>query len=137
MIVKDKKTRTILLIVAAALLAAAAFLYFTSDDSALQAVCEKVNAFGYDFAPDDWYAAGGQADTTIAALSGSEDLSEAVVASKAAGFPSDTQKHGEVVLLLGQLGNDDVVTVYIVNGEIELCFVQTLDGELFPLGVKS
>lgn len=135
MVVKDKKTRTILLIVAAALLAAAAFLYFTSDNSALQAVCDKVNAFGYDFVSDDWYVAGGQADTTIEALSSGEDLSEAVEASKASGFPSDTNKLGEVVLLLGQLENDDVVTVYIVNGEIELCFVQTLNGKLSPLGV--
>ncbi|HWS28895.1 MAG TPA: hypothetical protein VN512_02150 [Clostridia bacterium] len=137
MIVKDKKTRAILLIVAAALLAAAAFLYFASGNGALKAVCEEVNAFGYAFLPDDWYTAGGQADTSIEALAGSEDLSEAVAASKAAGFPSDTEKRGEVVLLLGQLANDDVVTVYIVNGEIELCFVQTLGGDVFSLGGES
>ena len=123
-----------MLLLAAALLVAAAFLYFTADESQLEAVCEAVNAYGYAFVPDDWYAAGGQADTTIAALSGGEDLSESEAASKSAGFPSDTERFGEVVLLLGQTENDDVVTVYIVNGTIELCFVQTLDGAIKPLG---
>lgn len=131
-LVKGQKLRTILLLVAAALLAAAAFLFFSADSGELSAVCEAVNAHGYSFVPDDWYAAGGQNDTTIAALTG-EDMTEAVAASKAAGFPSDTEKFGEVVLLLGRAENGDVVTIYIVSGAIELCFLQTTDGEILPL----
>ncbi len=133
-LVKDKRLRTILLVAAAALIAAAAFLYISAGESPLVAVCETVNAYGYNFVPDDWYIAGGQTETSIYALAEGEDLSEAVAASKVSGFASDIQKFGEVVLLLGQTENDDVVTVYIVNGEIELCFVQTLAGEITPLG---
>lgn len=132
--VTDKKTRMIFLAVAAVLLAAAAVLYFTADNSSLKALCGTVNAFGYDFVPDDWYAAGGEADTTILLLTDGEDLGEAVAASRNAGFPSDAEKRGEVALLLARTENDDVVTAYIVNGELELCFVQTLAGAIKTLG---
>ncbi|MEN6472205.1 MAG: hypothetical protein ABFC62_12120 [Clostridiaceae bacterium] len=132
--VTDKKTRLIFLAVAAVLLAVAAVLYFTADNSGLKELCGSVNAFGYDFVPDDWYAAGGEADSTILSLADGEDLSEVAAASLSAGFPSDVEKRGEVVLLLARTENDDVVTAYVVNGEIELCFVQTLDGAIKALG---
>lgn len=134
-LVKDKKLRAVFLVLAAALLAAAIFLTLTAetDLGALKELCAEVNAFGYDFYPDDWYRAGGSANASILELTGEAGILEAVEASKKAGFPSDVYKRGDVALLLGETSGG-VVTAYVVNGTLELCFLQTAGGELKPLG---
>ncbi|HWR24199.1 MAG TPA: hypothetical protein VN366_12055, partial [Feifaniaceae bacterium] len=58
-----------------------------------------------------------------ALLSGAE-LDAAISASKETGFPSDVNKTGDVTLIMANAGGDDVITLYLVNGEIELAFVQ-------------
>ena len=120
-----KRGRWILLIAAGVLLVAAflwnARLNSTSEGARL---CRIVNEFGYALHPDDLYPTGAWNDTSIRALLPETELSDAVAASKSAGFPSDIDRAGQVTLVMANVGNDDVVTLYLVDREIELGFVQ-------------
>ena len=87
-------------------------------------LCRIVNEFGFALHPDDLYPAGAWNDTSIRALLPETELSEAVAASKDAGFPSDIDRTGQVTLVMANVGNDDVVTLYLVDGEVELGFLQ-------------
>lgn len=133
-----KRGRWILLIAAGVLLVAAflwnAHLSATSEGSRL---CRIVNEFGYAIYPDDLYPAGAWNDTSIRALLPETELADAVAASKSAGFPSDIDHAGQVTLIMANMGNDDVVTLYLVDGEVELGFVQvTGTGAVHALGVQ-
>ncbi len=133
-----KRGKWILLIAAGALLVAAflwnAHLSATSEGARL---CRTVNEFGYALHPDDLYPAGVWNDTSIRALLPETELAEAVAASKSAGFPSDIDRAGQVTLVMANVGDDDVVTLYLVEGEIELGFVQvTGTGAVRALGAR-
>lgn len=131
-----KRTRLILLIAAGALILMAAIwslvLYNTGDGDR---ICRQINAFGYTFAPDDLYVAGTWENSSIRALLPEEELTSAIEASLRAGFPSDVDQVGAVALLLANPAADDAVTLFLVNNEIELAFVQTAGGaEIWALG---
>ena len=128
-----KKTRYIMLGVAAGLLLLVVIWFiFRSSSYGLNEVANKINAYGYSFLPDDLFLAYDNADTSIADILEDVDLTLAVEASRKAGFPSDVYKNGGVTLILANSGSD-IVTVYLVDGEIELCFIQTTDGNVRAL----
>ena len=55
-----------------------------------------------------------------------------VSAAKQAGFAADMDRRGEVSILLYQC-DKGVMTIYLIDGEIELCFIQTQSGEVYPI----
>ena len=61
-------------------------------------------------------------------------MADAIAVSLECGFPSDTERVGDVYLLLANMGDDErVLTVFVVNERIELAFIQTLGSdELLP-----
>lgn len=132
----DKKTRYIMLSVAAALvLLAVLWAVFRAPSGALYTVANKINSFGYSFVPDDLLIAYDNANISIAEVMEGVDLEKAVEASRESGFPSDVDKVGGVTLILA---NDEgnIVTVYLVDGEIELGFIQTADARVAALGKR-
>ena len=93
-----------------------------------------LRARGYTVKADQLYNAGSFAGQSIAEVLSGVKLEEAVAASLAGGFPSRVDQAGEVTLLLCALGNQDVITLFLLDGEAELCFVQPLpSGDLKPL----
>ncbi len=133
-----KRGRWILFIAAGALLVAA-FLWNTRLNATSEGarLCRVVNGFGYTMHPDDLYPAGAWNDTSIRALLPETELADAVAASKSGGFPSDIDRMGQITLIMANVGEQDVVTLYLVNGEIELGFVQvTGTGTVRALGAS-
>lgn len=132
----SKKTRYILL-GAAALLLAAALLWGSSIEKtdALARIAKELNEFGFSLVGDDLYVYGEARNTSIRELFPETDLSDAVACSLAAGFPSDIDRVGDVVLLLAKV-KEGVITVYLVNGSTELCFIETETGNVLPLGAE-
>lgn len=127
--------RNITLIAAGALLVIALILAVSiAGDDPLADVAEEINAFGYSLTPEDFYVLGGAGDTSIAALLEKDEaeLAPVIEASRACGFPSDTLATGDITALLANTDRG-VVTVYMRDGNIELCFLQTEEGEILPL----
>ena len=130
----NRQSRYLLIGVALLLVVAAiVWSYIISQNDPLEDLADEMNAFGYSIEAEDFYVLGGAENTTIEAVV-EDDLAAAIAASKAAGFPSNTGAMGEITILLAHLGNDDVLTVYLRDGETELCFIQTGEGEILPLG---
>ena len=69
--------------------------------------------------------------TSIRALLDGQDVSEAVEASLAAGFPSDIESTGDVICLIAP-SQKGVLTVYVVDDAVELAFIQTEEGGILP-----
>ena len=44
---------------------------------------------------------------------------------RALASPSDIDRTGHITLLMANIGSDNVITLYLIDGEIELGFVQT------------
>lgn len=127
--------RNITLAVAALLLIAAVVLSADiARNDPLADLADEINRFGYTLTAEDFYVLGGAEDTSIAQVLGKEgaDLAPAAAASGQAGFPADTQSVGDVTALLAKTDRG-VVTVYLLDGSIQLCFLQTEDGEIEPI----
>ncbi len=101
----------------------------------LSRIAKELNAFGYSLTGDDFYVYGEARRTSVQALFPEEDLSDAAECSKAAGFPSDLHKTGDVLLLLAKV-EEGVITAYLVDGTLELCFIEAENGAVLPLGAK-
>lgn len=132
-----RHTRTMLTLIAVGIIiAAAVWSGIISQNDPLEAVAAELNAHGYSMRGDELYILGGKADSTIReVLSGSEDAAEAeliVSAAKQVGFAADIDRRGEVSILLYQC-DKGVMTIYLIDGEIELCFIQTDGGEVYPI----
>ena len=135
--VMTKKTRLTLMIVALLLLfLVVLWLIFRSSNSELKIIADRINSFGYSFTADDLLVAYDNSNTSIASVLDGVDLDNAVRVSREAGFSSDVDKVGGVTLILANDG-DDIITLYLVDGEIELCFVQTIDGDAVSIKSKT
>ena len=131
--------RNIALIAAGALLFAALIISLTiSGTDPLAALAREINAFGYALRADDFYVLGGAKDTTIEQVlltytqEAETDLAPIVAASEACGFPSNVQAVGDITALLART-DAGVIAVYLRDERIELCFLQTEEGEILPL----
>ncbi len=125
---KDKQ-RNILLIASAVVLALALLLWHgLPADHPYEGVTALLRDAGYTVEADQLYNAGSFPDQSIAGALSGISLDEAVAASRAGGFPSRVEQVGDVTLLLCALENQDVITIFLLNGEPELCFVQSLSG---------
>ncbi len=130
----SNKTRLIFLGAAVLLLAiAAVWSVEIAENDALADIAERLNAFGYSLKSRDIYVLGESRGTSIAAVLEGTDLAEAVAASRAAGFPSDVAAVGDIIAMLAET-EQGVITLYLRDTAIELCFIQTESGEILPLG---
>ena len=131
-----KGTRIILLSIAALLIAGALLLNASiTEKHPYSGAAKTLREYGYTLDDDNFYNAGSFPDSTIQDILAGQDLSEAVAASAAGGFPSDINARGDIMLLLLlTLENKDVVTVFTRDGKAELCFIQRISsGEIMPL----
>lgn len=133
----NRHTRTVLTLIAVGIIIAGAVLSAVIDkQDPLNAVAAQLNEHGYSLDNNDIYILGGEADSTIRQMlmrdEADEDISSVVEASIDSLFPSDIDKRGEITVLIAECDRG-VVTVYLIDGEIELCFIQTEEGEVFPL----
>lgn len=132
----SKRTRILLLALAGLLLIGALLLNASiQKNSRLAALARSLDAFGYAFAAEDLYVAHAGEAESIAALLVGIDLAEAAAASEAAGFPAILDRAGHVELVLAALAGGDVVTIFLLDGEIALAFVQApVSGDVYALG---
>lgn len=129
----SRRTRYILLGIAAVLLISAIIWgALLSRDDALGDVAAALNGYGYSLSREDIYVLGGAKNTSIGGILGDMDLAEPVAASMQGGFPSDVEAVGDIVAMLVST-QDGVITIYVRDGAIELCFIQTEDGDILPL----
>lgn len=130
-----KRTKILLITAAVVLLAIAAALNYKLEYLSERAkICNRINEFGYSLGFDDIYVTGDTPNVSISELLPDIELKEAAEASKACGFPSDVTRVGHITVALAALSENEVATVYIIDGEIELCFIQILDSdEVYPL----
>ncbi|HOR12454.1 MAG TPA: hypothetical protein PKX46_00910 [Clostridia bacterium] len=131
---KRKKAGTY--IIAAVLLAAGllwnAALERNSESGRL---IKTLKSYGYSLTRDELHPIGTWEEQSISALLSEVKLNKAVEASKAAGFSSDIERKGTVSLIMADAGGGSVLTLYLVNGEIELAFVQNPGSfDVLPLG---
>lgn len=125
-----KRGRLYLLLAAGVLIAAALIGSLLLDRTSESArLCRTINSYGYSILPGDLYPAASWEEQSIRALLPGTGLDAAVSASVQAGFPSDIDRVGTVSLVMAKHTGDDVITLYLVDGEIELGFVQTAGSE--------
>ncbi len=134
----SKTTRYILIGIALALLLAALAWRLTLNSTGeLSKIRRAINDHGYSVLEDTIYPAGYIEYGSIAEMLAGEDIDiqAAIDASKSAGFPSDVNKQGEATLILAAISDSEVITLFMINGEIEMGFIQALDGQgVSPLG---
>ena len=124
------------LIAVGIIIAAAVWSIIISKNDPLEAIANELNAHGYSMRGDELYILGGKADATIREVlaqgedAGAEELIAA--AARQAGFAADIDRRGEITILLYQC-DKGVMTIYLIDGEIELCFIQTQSGEVCPI----
>ena len=73
---------------------------------------------------DELYKHNFAKNTSIRALVGDTDMTRAADASRECGFAADIDKTGDVYVLLANLGDGQVLTVYVVDETIQLAFIQ-------------
>lgn len=119
-----------LLLIASALVLVIALVFWQgfAQEHPYKPLAAMLREKGYTLEPDQLYNAGSFENQSIAATLAGVNLDEAVSASLEGGFPSRVDKAGEITLLLCALGNQDVITLFLLDGEPELCFVQPLLG---------
>lgn len=125
----SKGTKVILLIVAALLIVGAVLINGKlTVQSPYRAVVDELTSRGYTMTEDDLYSMGSFNKSSIADVLAGQDLSQAVEASINSGFPSDINAVGDINMLLLTMESGDIITIFLRDGEMELCFVQRLDG---------
>lgn len=131
----EPKTARVLLIVAAALLIIAiAWRFFLEKNSFSGSIARELAAHGCSIEADDLYKHDFRRDTSIRALVGDEDMTQAAEVSRECGFAADIDKTGDVYVLLAKIDGEHVLTVYVVDETIELAFIQKLSStEVFPI----
>lgn len=136
----SKKKKNTLTILAVALLAAAlVWSLLLNSRSEVSRLVRNLNAaYGYDLRAADIYPAENWEQRSIRSLLPETDLQAAVEASRAAGLPSDIDEEGHILLLLANTEQDIVVTLFLLDGQIELGFEQQRASDaVYPLGTHA
>ncbi len=133
----EKKRNTAGTYIIAAVLLAAGLLWNAAleRNSESGRLIKTLKSYGYSLTRDELHPIGTWEEQSISALLSEVKLNKAVEASKAAGFSSDIERKGTVSLIMADAGGGSVLTLYLVNGEIELAFVQNPGSfDVLPLG---
>lgn len=135
--IQDKQ-RNILLLASVIVLALALLLWRGLPMHPHEHVAALLRDRGYTVEVDQLYNAGSFPNQSIRGALEGIDLQQAVEASLAGGFPSRVEQIGDVELLLCAMQNQDVITIFLLDGEVELCFVQSLlRNTLKPLSMEE
>ncbi len=96
-------------------------------------VCSRINGFGYSVSPADFCTQGYGSGASIGEVIG-KDCSNIEELSRQAGFEADTETKGLVELMLYNINDDDVMYVWLLDGEPQLVFIESLkSGEVRPI----
>ena len=96
---------------------------------------KTLKSYGYSLTRDELHPIGTWEEQSISVLLSEVKLNKAVEASKAAGFSSDIERKGTISLIMADAGGGRVLTLYLVDGDIELAFVQNPGSfDVLPLG---
>ena len=138
-IIKNKTAQNVLLLLALGLLVGAvAMKLHIANANPFNEIIAMLDTFGYTAREEELYVEGEYRDATIQSILRDADLTQAVAASREAGFPSRVEETGDVVLILLATREEEIVTLYYLNGQPELCFVQTADSHAVkPLGEEQ
>ncbi len=133
----EKKRKKVYTFIAALALIAVALLWNAAleRNSESGKLIKMLKSHGYSLTQDELHPIGSWEGQSISALLSDVKLSNAVAASLDAGFSSNIERKGNVALIMAEAGGGGVITLYLVDGDIELAFVQkpgALDVE--PLG---
>lgn len=127
-----RSRKIIFLIAGALLLVAFVWHVLLAQNGIAPRIARQINAYGYNLHADDIYSAADWENATIRELLPDDDLTGAVEASTKVNLPSNIDRRGQVTLILAQAGAD-TLSVFYVDGELELAFMQR-GGVIFPLG---
>ncbi len=135
----EHSTRNSLLIAALVLLVLAIALRMLIGGASLaDEVASELKKHGCSIASDALYQQSYSRQSSIAELMEGVSLDEAIEASLSAGFPSNTEREGELYLLLAQLDDERVLTVFIIDEQIELAFIQKVGSdEVLPINAAD
>lgn len=135
-LIKGDATRRVIVLIVALIVIAAIILQFSmGNNNERENILDTLSLFGYNVSDDQLYIAGDYKNTRIAELLPEQELQSAVEASLKSGFPSDVQSRGDITLVLAACRDGSVITLYFLNGEMNLCFVQKPNSsEAEPLG---
>lgn len=126
----NNSTRNTLMVIALIILIVAIVLRIIAGNNSLsEKISSELKQHGCAISSEDLYQQSYAKNISIAALMEGIDLNDAVEVSRNSGFPSDIEKEGEVYLLLAQLDDENILSVFIVNEKIELAFIQTLGSD--------
>ncbi len=134
----SRNTKIVLFAFAGILLVVAfAWSYFTRHMGETSLLADMLSERGYSISPSALYVADHESDTSIALMFPDEDLQSIIDASKESGFPSDVDKRGDIVVMLAAIDEESVITLFIIDGQVEFGFIQQTDGNtVLPLAVK-
>lgn len=133
--VKNRTARRIMLAAAALLVCGAiALSFFINRDSELERLSAMLAGYGYSVGYDDIYPASAGDGESLAELTGVTREDEAYAVSEAGGFPCNIDTAGDAVVLLAAADDDRVITLMLLDGEVQLAFIQILStGVIEPL----
>ncbi len=131
------KNRTAVMLMAAAavlLLAALVWRIGLERHSLSSKIVRELASHGLSVDAAGLYQHAHAKDTSIRELMGETDMTAAVDASKQAGFSADIDRTGEVYCILSDLGEKGVLTLCLVDEDIERAFIQqTGSDEIAPI----
>lgn len=136
----SQRKKNILTVLAVALLAAAlVWSLLLNNRSETSRLVRNLNAaYGYRLRAADIYPAESWEQRSIRSLLPETDLRAAVEASRASGLPADIDEEGHILLLLANVEEDIVVTLFLLDGQIELGFEQERASDaVYPLGTHA
>ena len=128
-------TRTALLICALVLIVIAVVLrIIVTADSLSGRIARELNAHGCTVNADELSQQVYKKHASISSVMEGIDMTDALAASLECGFPSDMLREGELCLLLAQLDDEHILTVFVINEEVEFAFIQiTESDEVLPV----
>ncbi len=126
----ESSSRNALLIAALVILVIAITLRLVAGGTSLaEEVTAELKKHGCMISSDELYQQSYAKASSIAEIMTGIDLEDAIAASQRAGFPSDTERQGEIYLLLAKLDDEHVLTVFVVDEAVELAFIQILGSD--------
>lgn len=97
---------------------------FSRKNSFSGGIVHSLAQHGCNIEADELYKHNFAKNTSIRALVGDTDMTRAADVSRECGFDADIDKTGDVYVLLANLGDEQVLTVYVVDETIQLAFIQ-------------
>lgn len=123
-------TRTAFLICALALIVIAVVLrVFITADSLSDRIARELKSHGCTVNADELSQQIYKKHASISSVMEGIDMTDALSASLECAFPSDMLREGELYLLLAPLDDEHILTVFVIDEEVEFAFIQVKGSE--------